>query len=398
MGAYQFASTRHAKLRAPRLPSRLVRDAVHNIESRLSTPPDFVTIPAGVPVSSRNNGATVSTPASIDPPPLISLALPEGRSVASVWRRTFAFLVDLLIVGIAASILALPFFDALSRLGAWGPLLGFCLSLAYFALFDSSIGKGQTLGKRLLHVQVVDVNGNSISFPKSLLRYSLFGIPYFLNGLPLPITRTPLAVSTLISFTVIPLGGANFYLMLFNRHTRQGIHDLAVGSYVADADELGAVRTEPIWPMHWAILGSLALILFLGALFLDNRLETWGSFPQLLSDLRIVEAMKGVQRGSVQDLTNWNNGENNKILVITAYFGGQSADQEAFADRIASSILQQDPTAQNFDVLRVNIVRAYDLGIAHASYSRYFQHTPAEWKVRLDNSPQSSCGFQPKCI
>ena len=60
-----------------------------------------------------------------------------------------------------------PFFDTFSRLGSWGPLVGFCLALPYFAILDSAIGNGQTVGKRLMHIQGIDENGNTIPFWRS---------------------------------------------------------------------------------------------------------------------------------------------------------------------------------------------------------------------------------------
>lgn len=60
-----------------------------------------------------------------------------------------------IVVGIAGTLIALPFFEFFSRLGAWGRLVGFRLAVPYFVLLNSRIGKGQTLGKRAMHLQVV---------------------------------------------------------------------------------------------------------------------------------------------------------------------------------------------------------------------------------------------------
>lgn len=93
-------------------------------------------------------------------------------------------------------------------------------------------------------MQVVDVHGNTISFLKSLVRYAVFAVPYYLNEISLPVTRTPWIVTSLIAVVIFAVGGATLYLVLFNRHTRQGIHDLAAGSYVADADKMGPLKTQ----------------------------------------------------------------------------------------------------------------------------------------------------------
>jgi len=329
----------------------------------------------------------LTPPLSRDPLP----TFPQDRTIGSLWRRIVAFFVDGIIVGITGSVVALPFFETFSHLGPWGRLVGFCMALPYFAILDSTIGNGQTLGKRWMHLQVVDVHGNTISFWKSLVRYALFAVPYYLNEIALPVTRTPWIVSSLISVVIFAVGGATFYLVFFNRHTRQGIHDLAVGSYVAEADKIGPLKTQAIWKMHWAILGSLLVFLSLAAGILGNKLAKWGSFPQMLQDVRLIENMEGVQQAGVQDLSwsNWSSGQKKKIFVMNVFWTGKSTDEEAFANRVAKLILQNDPKVQEHDLLRVVMIRGYDLGIAHAQVSHPFQRTPADWNAHLFGTSQA---------
>jgi uncharacterized RDD family membrane protein YckC len=99
--------------------------------------------------------------------------LPPDRAIGSLWRRVVAFVVDGILVGIVGSVVALPFFETFSHLGPWGRLVGFFMALPYFAILNSTIGNGQTFGKRWTHLQVVDVRGNAISFSKSLVRYAV---------------------------------------------------------------------------------------------------------------------------------------------------------------------------------------------------------------------------------
>jgi uncharacterized RDD family membrane protein YckC len=184
------------------------------------------------------------------------IEFPPDREIGSLWRRIVAFLIDSIVVGIAGTLIALPFFDFFSRLGAWGRLVGFCLAVPYFVLLNSRIGDGQTLGKRAMHLQVVNATGEPIPVSKSFIRYLVLGAPFFLNGLRLPITRTPQIVTYLLTGVIFGLGATTIYLVLFNRRARQGVHDLAAGSYVADADKSGALVVHSIWRGHWAVLGA----------------------------------------------------------------------------------------------------------------------------------------------
>jgi hypothetical protein len=53
-----------------------------------------------------------------------------------------------------------------------------------------------------MHRQVVDKNGTTISFWKSVGRYVVFAVAYYLNAMLLPSTRTRWVGSTLISLVV----------------------------------------------------------------------------------------------------------------------------------------------------------------------------------------------------
>ena len=87
-------------------------------------------------------------------------------------------------------------------------------------------------------------------------------------------------VLILLGVIVFGVGGSTLYLMVFNRRTRQGLHDLAVGSYVIRAGDTGPVETKPMWKVHWAILGLLLLTLTAALAFFNHKMEKWGRFPQ----------------------------------------------------------------------------------------------------------------------
>jgi uncharacterized RDD family membrane protein YckC len=322
----------------------------------------------------------------------VATTLPPDGTIASLWRRLIAFIADAVLLAIPAILVSIPFFDPLSRLGVYGPIVGFGLAFPYFAILNSRIGNGQTLGKKWMRIQVIDEEGKTISFRKSSIRYMVFAVPYYLDNFVFPTTRTPWLVSSLVSLIVTVVGGVTIYLVLFNRRTRQGLHDLTVGSYVVDADKLGPLAKRSIWKGHWAILGTLFLLVYAGGAILGKKLSAWGSFPQLLEDVRLIEAVRGVQAAGVQDLTSFDSSADTKkkILVANVRWTGRADQQELLANQIAMIILQKDPNAGSHDSLRIVIIRGYDLGIAHAEVSRFFEHSPAEWNQLLSGNPSSS--------
>jgi uncharacterized RDD family membrane protein YckC len=321
--------------------------------------------------------------------PQVPVDLPPDREVGSLWRRIIAFLIDSMVVGIAGTLIALPFFDFFSRLGVWGRLVGFCLSVPYFVLLNSRIGNGQTLGKRAMHLQVVDANGEPISVSKSFIRYLVLSGPFFLDELTLPVTRTPQIVMYLLTTVVFGLGAITTYLVLFNRRTRQGVHDLTVGSYVADADKSGALVIHRIWRGHWAAIGAMVVASVVGGEVLESKLTKLFDFPAMLSDARVVEDMDKVQSVNVSDLT-WTprSGGKQTIYVVNVFWLGQQNQEEGFSKQVASQILANNPHVADRDRLRIVIIRGYDLGIARAERSNPFEDSPANWKAKLEAVPK----------
>jgi uncharacterized RDD family membrane protein YckC len=311
--------------------------------------------------------------------------MPAARSVGSVWRRCVAYLVDSLILSTVGGGLGKVIFDKLSQLGLWGPLAGFCLALVYFAVFDSEIGDGQTLGKRWLKLRVVGAEGNTIPFAKSLLRSAIFLVPAFLFGLRRPETM-PWVISLLISDVVLWVGGSTLYLIIFNRQTRQGLHELATGSYVAHADDSGPVETKAVLTAQWLTLGALLVAGSVGAEIVNAKLDKMPPFPQMRQDAKLIEQMNGFEQAKVGErlVHTATGGGPTKNLIV--YVHQKSKVQEASADEVARIILQNDPNAQNYDQLSILFFYGYDIGIAARWNHQEFTRTPAEWRQRVFGS------------
>ncbi|HMC42748.1 MAG TPA: RDD family protein [Acidimicrobiales bacterium] len=83
---------------------------------------------------------------------------------ASFGTRLVAYIIDAVIVGLAAFLLNLVG-------GRAGSVLGLFVGLAYFTYFEGS-PSGQTIGKRAMNIRVVDFStGGSIEYGRAALRY-----------------------------------------------------------------------------------------------------------------------------------------------------------------------------------------------------------------------------------
>jgi uncharacterized RDD family membrane protein YckC len=123
-------------------------------------------------------------------------SVPSAR--AGFWRRFAASLIDGVVVGIVAEILA--YF-----LGTVGSGLGFVVGLAYFTYFHGT--SGQTPGDAALAIRVIDLQGGgSIGYGRAFIRWLV----------------------SIVSGIVLLIG----YLWMLWDGEKQTWHDKAAGSVV----------------------------------------------------------------------------------------------------------------------------------------------------------------------
>ncbi|AWB81148.1 hypothetical protein C3B44_01320 [Corynebacterium yudongzhengii] len=144
-----------------------------------------------------------------------------GEIAAGPWRRFFAYFIDSMLVGLAASIVTTPWVmsnvepdmtpqqvmdETIAQTQALGFVMVFVI-YAYFTILHTT--SFSTVGKHLLGIRVVDMNMQPISLGTSALRsvWLLLGLIPFLGGL--------------IQFGV----GVAIFVMLFTNDRTQGLHD-----------------------------------------------------------------------------------------------------------------------------------------------------------------------------
>lgn len=309
----------------------------------------------------------------------------SSNVMAGFWRRLGAFFLDGLVLGAIGWAAGLVLADHFVQLGLWGRLLGFCVAWPYFGLLNSRLGGGQTLGKRVLGIKVVNQRGDCLSAPQALMRFLPLGAAWFLNGVPWPDAVLLSFWSYVLSVAVFGVGLSLVYLFVFNRATRQSLHDLMVGSFVVRA--LGGhdepVKAQPTWPAHLAVCG----VLLVGSAILPyfgQRAASNATFSPLLSIYKAVNATSWVSHAQVnQGQSFMVMAEKGKVsstyLGIVAYIKDADINNTTRARELARLALSADPAARQLDTIQVVLAYGYDIGIAASWQSRNQSHTPAEW-------------------
>ncbi len=306
-------------------------------------------------------------------------------TIALFWSRLLALFVDALILGTLGLLIGFFFFDALARLGGWGRAIGFTIAFFYFGLLNSTVGGGQTIGKRFSRVRVVHREGTPISPWRSFLRFSVIGLPFFLNGAMIrPEIATSLA-GKLMAIFIFGIGGAIIYLYVFNRRSRQSLHDLVAGTYVVSDRGAGEVEAPKIWNLHLAVAGLwLAAVIVLVALVIP----WWTSqspFAELLSLQKKITGMQRVQAasvslGEIRNAPSSSTPAAKTTYVLANVFWKEGTNSfETAATEVAAIILKEYPAVYGRDLLIVKINYGYDIGISHLAKSYSISEPAREW-------------------
>lgn len=315
----------------------------------------------------------------------------KTKSICGFWRRIFALAIDSIILGFLGLVIGMAAYDLLAQLGGYGRLIGFGIALLYFGFSNSIIFNGQTIGKKILKIQVVGANSEPISLPQSLLRYAILGVPFFFNGAPMSpdIMQSPL-VMILLAFIVFFMGGATIYLYLFNRKTRQSLHDILLSTFVINLDS--SLEREPIWKGHFITLGIYLTIIIVGVTIFIPKLAKKEFFADLLKTQQQIQKSGLVQYSTVSTGFTWtSNNESdseNKFTycTINAKLNHRPSNYEKTISEIAKIVLNSYPPIFEKSSLIINVIYGYDIGIARAWNNQSKQLSPAEWEALINGN------------
>lgn len=157
---------------------------------------------------------------------------------ASAGRRVRAVLIDLFLILLYLWLLRVLLVDGLNwgeRMQTFYGSIGMSLLPYLYFVLTEILLHGQTPGKRLSGIKVIDESGNEPSISQCIIRwllgfgnYSVFVLPYFINESPNPF----------YDFFLAPITAAIFYIpdaiCVLVSHNSRRIADWAAGTLVID--------------------------------------------------------------------------------------------------------------------------------------------------------------------
>jgi uncharacterized RDD family membrane protein YckC len=311
--------------------------------------------------------------------------------LAGFWRRVAAFLIDGLLLGIPGQIIGWSASSFWFTIGPYGRFLGLIIVFAYFSFMYSKVSNGQTVGKRLLKIAVRDKNNKPLSIQRSLLRISILAFPALLNGWALPVLDNDI-LGWLISIIVFSGAITIIYTMLFNRGSRQGIHDLICGTYVVRLRGEGIEAFPIAAKKHWIVSGVLLAIVILIvtgiSLFKGNIISQTGLSE--ISDVReILNNDSRFHYAKAQYYTTHfiagnitPAGSTKRYITVEVWYKGIPSDEKrSEVTKDISEVVLATENIDQYDSLQIIIRSAYDLGIASGQRTYSDSKSIDEWRL-----------------
>jgi uncharacterized RDD family membrane protein YckC len=318
-------------------------------------------------------------PESVPLPP--STASPTHGRVAGFWVRVLSDLVDAVVLGVFGWLLALPLRSVFERLGERGVFVGLAVSLAYSGVLQSRIGRGQTLGKRLLGLRVTKLDGSFLSLDRSLVRYVLVSFPVYQTAVGyalvtvLPFLRLEWICAIASGLGLAILFGC--FLVIPFHPLKRGLHDLLAGSIVT--------RGGPLDPAFVAahddarrdrriLLGGLVVAALASATgFMVAPQARYSVRAPATLDAARAEGMSNVTLLDTRVMTF--GGHTARSFVVTGFLppprDGSAPDWDGAAQRLAAA-MHADFADANVDRVHIALRSGYNIGITK-SYVQNFR-------------------------
>ena len=312
-------------------------------------------------------------------------------AISNFWTRIWAFLIDSLILGIIGFFLGLIFRNQFTSMGGYGVLVGLSIVLIYQSVGNSFFLNGQTFGKNIMNIQVVDIEGNTIRFGRSLLRATILSVPYFTINLLIPAFSDISVFNVLKSSIFLSLLSGIVIMYILNKGTRQSIHDIIAKTYVANlyqSDELRII--DPVSKISIYIPSALAVVITGFSLYniYSRHLKTH-SILEIRSEILNLQSV--YQADVMRNTIYFNNSVINTydIEIWTNDLSNNESETEQIIlfKQVASKVISNTPDLKDLNAIEVTLIDGFDIGIFSRKEKKTIRQSPDEWKSMISESP-----------
>ncbi|MGV7222039.1 MAG: ankyrin repeat domain-containing protein [Nitrospinales bacterium] len=238
----------------------------------------------------------------------------QTENVAGLFRRSFAFFVDILLAVAINLIVAFILFRAEIYYEFGGSLLFLLTTILYFTFLESRFAKGKTFGQLLMSIRAVDKNGAGLPITSSLIRASFFFLTcgglfasadihfYLLKIVSIP--EPVIAWTCFIVFSFFFMGNLIFILL---HSQKRGLHDLISGSILVYRNSNKTkLRTFSEGSVIGAVTGSIILG-FIAAIYILSSSNYFQTADLTSAKIKDDSSRKKyhIERMQATDWTGW---------------------------------------------------------------------------------------------
>ncbi len=302
------------------------------------------------------------------------------------WKRFIAFFIDIMIIGTVTVILSFLFRDVLLNLGENLWYIGFIILGFYFTILNSQIGKGQTIGKKILKIRVVYNNGSFLSASNSFARYLFLCPIIFYNGIVLSFDSLGIESLTMIYSMISIFIFLGIVGLVVLTKEKRGLHDYLLKTVVVQSKSINDVNVSQIDTLKEASVKHKKAFLSIFIIFILILITTtiiskkiddkpvggvdFKSMLELRKDLKDNYPLSNISVASGSGvLYKWEGGTETmqKRLEISAYvkysiFNDDIARNQLY-EQVHEQIVSTYPNIDNYDEVVIAFRTGYNLGI-----------------------------------
>lgn len=324
--------------------------------------------------------------------------------IAGFWRRLLAAIIDIVIISVFCQLISLLFPLTLYKLGPYASPLGLLVVLPYYGILNSKIGQGWTIGKRILNLEVRSKDNQYLSIYKSFLRTSLLFSPLIINCFGLLNLENSFVIQT-INFLLYSIYGLLIYTMVFNKATRQGFHDMILGTYVVDLRKETNKPYNETPKKHWIISFAwigFVLVFIMGfnifqsikrnsTTFENTIYQTFKSIneefkqnPNTITSSISEQTRKTTKTNlySTQETESWIT----RSLVLDIWINSKLDFEEMknVGLEYIRIVITDFPNIDNYDLITIRIKYGFSLGFTYKNFTTTWSGSPYDWRSLLN--------------
>jgi len=307
----------------------------------------------------------------------------EKKIVVGFWLRLLTDIIDAIILGLFGFLLAVPLKSVFFKLGENGLFVGLLITFLYTGILQSNIGQGQSLAKKMLRIQVVNMDGTYLSLPKSFLRYSVIALIFYNTWIWMALTSlfpflNSIVLQAVFTYFVVFLFLGVTILLVFHP-LKRGVHDLLANSMVVrkdmfDRDKVDSLNNKSKAKRALIIWAACSVVLIIFSSYMIQRLGNSMPLLRELSDLQeTIGAQTEFENISVNH--NWHMHINSEgveskttSISVSPFLHKHKFDNQEFKmkeiDKVVDIILESYSKIDECNFINIQVRTGFNIGIS----------------------------------